>query len=124
METNGLPGARRSPARRLALAGLAFGLLPPLVLLVPIFYYEMHFMLYTWAWPTLCGAAGVFLSALGLRRAAPGDSGRAWALGGLVVSLLTTSTRSLDGFSPLTSHSRIGPDTPLSRHAPKRLPVK
>ena len=90
MQTNGLPGARRSPARRLALAGLAFGLLPPLVLLVPIFYYEMHFMLYTWAWPTLCGAAGVFLSALGLRRAAPGDSGRVWALGGLVISLLTT----------------------------------
>ena len=83
-------GGRRATARPLAVAGLVLGLGPPLLLLAPMFYYQMEFMLYTWVWPTASGAIGVFLSALALRRAERDATARRLALAGLAISMVTT----------------------------------
>ena len=80
----------RPRARPLAVAGLLLGLGPPLLLLAPMFYYQMEFMLYSWVWPTASGAVGVFLSALALRRAGADAPARRLARAGLAISLLTT----------------------------------
>jgi len=85
----------RPPARlatRLGWVGVALGLLPWL-LIVPLSIYQMDFMLYTWIWPAVLGAAGAAagLLALGLRdpRARP-VAGAAVVLGLLAfVSALT-----------------------------------
>jgi hypothetical protein len=84
----GLPGPDGA-ARRLALGGVLAGLVP-FALLVPMFIYQMEFMLYTWAWPTLAGLLGVGLSILALRRAGGDPSGRVLAGVGLLVSGLAT----------------------------------
>jgi len=76
-------------ARRLALGGLLAGLVP-FALLVPMFIYQMEFMLYTWAWPTLAGLLGLGLSVLALRRAGAQGPGRTLAGVGLLVSGLAT----------------------------------
>jgi hypothetical protein len=83
-------------ARRLALGGLLAGLVP-FALLVPMFIYQMEFMLYTWAWPTLAGLLGVALSLLALRRAGRDRAGRVLAGAGLLVSGLG-STVALAGW--------------------------
>lgn len=77
-------------ARRLALGGLLAGLVP-FALLVPMFIYQMEFMLYTWAWPTLAGLLGLGLGTLALRWAGAEDGrGRALAGAALLVSGLAT----------------------------------
>ncbi len=80
-------GERRGQvgARWLALGGLVAGLVP-LVLLGPMFVYQMEFMLYTWAWPTLAGALGLGLSGLAWYRAGADRRGRWLAVAGLIVS--------------------------------------
>jgi hypothetical protein len=82
-------GRTDARARRLALLGLLAGLLP-LALLVPMFIYQMEFMLYTWAWPTAGGLIGLSLSALALRRMGTDRRGRALAGAGLLLSGLST----------------------------------
>jgi hypothetical protein len=74
---------RAQTAGWLAGAGLLMGLGPPLLLLAPIFYYQMSFMLYPWAWPTACAGIGLGLSALGWRRAAGQRRVRLLAAAGL-----------------------------------------
>src|SRR5690349_8438229 len=59
----------RPPARlaiRLGWVGVALGLLPWL-LIVPLGIYQMDFMLYTWIWPAVLGAAGTGAGLLALR---------------------------------------------------------
>jgi hypothetical protein len=89
--TTTAPENRAKEAGRLALAGLVIGLGPPLLLLAPIFYYQMEFMLYPWAWPTVCGGIGLILSGLGWRRAGGARRVRALAGVGLLVSAATTA---------------------------------
>jgi hypothetical protein len=81
----------RPGARQLALAGLLIGLVPPVLLLVPMFYYQMEFMLYTWVWPTACGVVGLFLGGLALRRAGGDRLARRLAVAALLISVLTTA---------------------------------
>jgi hypothetical protein len=88
-EQRGDRGTADVGARRLALIGLLAGLLP-LALLVPMFIYQMEFMLYTWAWPTAGGLIGLGLGALALRRAGPDRRGRVLAGIALLVSGLAT----------------------------------
>jgi hypothetical protein len=78
---------RNGGARRLALGGLVAGLVP-LLLLGPMFVYQMEFMLYTWAWPTLAGALGLGLSGLAWYRAGADRRGRLLAGVGLTISAL------------------------------------
>ena len=89
VEQQGGVRAPNSGARRLALGGLGAGLVP-FALLVPMFIYQMEFMLYTWAWPVLAGALGMALSGLALRRAGPDREARVLAGAGLLVSGLAT----------------------------------
>jgi hypothetical protein len=87
----GRGATRRAEGRPLAIGGLLVGLVLPLALLIPMFYYEMTFMLYTWVWPTIGGIVGMLLSGLGWRRADGDRWTRTLALAGLATSLLMTA---------------------------------
>jgi hypothetical protein len=90
MEGRAGSAGRSGTARRLALGGLVAGLIP-FALLVPMFIYQMEFMLYTWVWPTAGGLVGLGLSILGWRRAGADRRGRALAGAGLLIGGLATA---------------------------------
>jgi hypothetical protein len=60
------PRAPARLARGLGWVGVALGVLPWL-LIVPLAIYQMDFMLYTWIWPAVLGAAGTGAGLLALR---------------------------------------------------------
>ncbi len=56
----------RSLARRLGWAGVALGALPWL-LIGPLAFYAMDFMLWTWIWPAVLGGMGIGAGLLAMR---------------------------------------------------------
>ena len=81
-------------ARRMALAGIALGAAPWL-LLVPLGVYQMDFMLWTWIWPAWLGLGGSAAGLLAWRLADP----RARSLARVAIILgLVTFGAALTGF--------------------------
>ena len=103
----------RAGGRSLALGGLLVGLVLPLLLLVPMFYYQMTFMLYPWVGPTACGVVGLVLSGLGWRRAGADRWARSLALAGLATSLLMTGLALAGWIGMILSMLAPMPMTPM-----------